>query len=339
MALVKVVAGYRAMFVVGPLSAAILVLATYGLGRRLGSPDMGVIAAWLVACSPSVISNMLVPMSDIPAAAGMGAGRLPAVRTESGLRGRRGAGRRHRHVDSSQPRARSRRDGCLADLQAVARPDASITALPAHRRVHRGACPRSGDTGRPVLVALRVTAPLRLRTAWGLLRRVAHPAESSELPLVARRIPDTFAYLGLVGLALAIRWLWPHTPDRSMVVALGAFLVALWGQYAAFQLLSSWVYLRYVVASWPALMLGVAAVALLPLRWAGKPAIAVTADCDHLGGCVDVRFYRPQGRAHRAPGRTQVPGGRDARTRAHRGGVGRHRGAALRVHALLRRTR
>src|SRR5439155_12318257 len=36
MALIKVVAGYRAMFAVEPLSAAILVLATYGLGRRLG---------------------------------------------------------------------------------------------------------------------------------------------------------------------------------------------------------------------------------------------------------------------------------------------------------------
>jgi hypothetical protein len=52
-----------------------------------------------------------------------------------------------------------------------------------------------------------------------------------------------------------------------MVVALGAFVAALWGQYAAFQLLDAWVYLRYVVASWPALMLGVAAVALLPIRW------------------------------------------------------------------------
>src|ERR1700682_3602225 len=86
-----------------------------------------------------------------------------------------------------------------------------------------------------------------------------------------------FACLGLVGLALANRRLWPDTPDRSMVVALGAFLVALWGQYAAFQLLNSRVYLRYVVASWPALMLGVAAVALLPGRWAGKRATAVTA--------------------------------------------------------------
>ena len=113
----------------------------------------------------------------------------------------------------------------------------------------------------------------RNHVAWGAPDRATVRAYLSWLA----ESHTPLAYLGLVGLALASRRLWPDTPDRSMVVALGVFLVALWGQYAAFQLLSSWVYLRYVVASWPALMLGVAAVALLPVRMAGKPAMAITA--------------------------------------------------------------
>ena len=85
------------------------------------------------------------------------------------------------------------------------------------------------------------------------------------------------AYAGLVAIALPLRRLWPDAPDLSMVAALGALAATLWGQYSAFQLLTSWVYLRYVVASFPAIMLGVGAVGLLAVRWGGKAAIVVTA--------------------------------------------------------------
>jgi len=276
MALVKVVAGYRAMFVVGPLAAAILVLTTYGLGCRLGSPDMGVIAAWLVATSPSVIANMLVVMSDIPAAAAWAV----AVYLLFG-----------RSLGSAIGA------GLAAGIATLIRPNL---------------VPAAGVMGAWLIFKLWRDAPHRslsvLRIAGfiaGLVPGLAilailfswlygSPLSSGYGPLgeyydASHILPNLqsylswlgesqtpVAYLGLVGLALAIRWLWPRTPDRSMVVALGAFVAVLWGQYAAFQLLSSWIYLRYVVASWPALMLGVAAFALLPVRWAGKPAILVT---------------------------------------------------------------
>ncbi len=69
MAAIQAIAGYRAMFAIGPLSAGILVLATYGLGRRLGSGGVGLVAAWLTATSPTLIFQMLVPMTDVPPAA------------------------------------------------------------------------------------------------------------------------------------------------------------------------------------------------------------------------------------------------------------------------------
>jgi hypothetical protein len=276
MALVKIVAGYRAMFVVGPLSAAILVLATYGLGRRLGSPDMGVIAAWLVACSPSVLDNMLVVMSDIPAAAGWALafyllfGRSPRSAAGAGL---------------------------AAGIATLIRPNlvpaAGVMGAWLIFKLWRDPTRRSLHFRRTVgfiaglVPALAALAGLfwwlygsPVRSGYGPLGEyydASHilPNLHSYLSWLAES-QTPFAYLGFAGLALAVRRLWPLTPDRSMVVALGAFVMTLWGQYAAFQLLSSWIYLRYVVASWPALMLGVAAVALVPIRWAGKPAMLVT---------------------------------------------------------------
>ena len=59
------------MFLVLPLSAAILVLATHGLGHRLGSPSVGAIRAWLVATSRPVLSYD--PATDRRPAAAAGA--------------------------------------------------------------------------------------------------------------------------------------------------------------------------------------------------------------------------------------------------------------------------
>ena len=69
MALVKRMAGHCAMFGIVPVMAGLLVWATFGLGRRLGSPGAGVLAAWLVATSPAVILAALRPMTDVPVAA------------------------------------------------------------------------------------------------------------------------------------------------------------------------------------------------------------------------------------------------------------------------------
>lgn len=49
--------------------AGLLVGATYGIGRRLASPQVGAAAAWLVATCPVLLFMMASPMSDVPAAA------------------------------------------------------------------------------------------------------------------------------------------------------------------------------------------------------------------------------------------------------------------------------
>ncbi len=69
MAAAKRLAGYCAMFWVVPFSGGILILATFGIGRRLGEPGAGLLAGWLTATSPVFLYMLLQPMSDVPAAA------------------------------------------------------------------------------------------------------------------------------------------------------------------------------------------------------------------------------------------------------------------------------
>ena len=56
-------------YLVVPLCGALLVLATYWLGRRLFGAGAALAAAALVACSPVVVFESLVVMADVPAAA------------------------------------------------------------------------------------------------------------------------------------------------------------------------------------------------------------------------------------------------------------------------------
>src|SRR5262249_33750080 len=50
-------------------SFGLLVLATFGIGRRLGDDLIGLIGAWLVATSPVVLFMSVAPMTDVPVAA------------------------------------------------------------------------------------------------------------------------------------------------------------------------------------------------------------------------------------------------------------------------------
>ena len=63
------VGGFQAKFMVVPLLAGLLVIATYGIGARLASPAAGLIGAWLVATSPALLFMMMPVMSDVPVSA------------------------------------------------------------------------------------------------------------------------------------------------------------------------------------------------------------------------------------------------------------------------------
>ena len=61
--------GYCAGAWVVPLCGALLVFSTYVLGRQLGRPRAGLLAALMVATSPTLLYSLHAPMSDLPGAA------------------------------------------------------------------------------------------------------------------------------------------------------------------------------------------------------------------------------------------------------------------------------
>ena len=69
MAAALTIGGDPAIFLVVPLMGALTVWSTFALGRRLVSPAVGAASAWLVACSPIFLYQVVQPMSDVPAAA------------------------------------------------------------------------------------------------------------------------------------------------------------------------------------------------------------------------------------------------------------------------------
>ncbi len=69
LALFKWLGSQWAMRLVVPLCGGLLVGATFLIGRRLGSDQIGAGAAWLMATSPAMLFMLMWPMTDVPAAA------------------------------------------------------------------------------------------------------------------------------------------------------------------------------------------------------------------------------------------------------------------------------
>jgi hypothetical protein len=69
MALAERVSGPCGPYYVVPIFGGLLVWCGYLLGRRVASPAVGACAAVLLACSPPLLFHLVVPMSDVPAAA------------------------------------------------------------------------------------------------------------------------------------------------------------------------------------------------------------------------------------------------------------------------------
>jgi hypothetical protein len=85
--------------------------------------------------------------------------------------------------------------------------------------------------------------------------------------------------LGLVALVAPLRRWWPRTPDRTVLAAFAIVIALLWGFYCAYLEFDSWGYLRFLLPSWPLIMIGFGALAVRaaafgrPARWAAGIAI------------------------------------------------------------------
>ena len=267
MAGARLVAGPCAVFWVVPFAGAVLVLATYGLGRQLSGPATGVPAAWLVATSPVFLRMLAEPMTDVPVAAAWAAAfffvfegtLLPAL-----------AG------------------GLAAGIAILIRPNlaplAGVAALWLVWKVSREEKSRRANRVRELAAFIAGLAPGILltgaiqaylygspfRSGYGTVDSIFDRSRFfSNLANYAQwvsGIQTPLALLGLIAILLPFKWVWRSSPDRSKVAAGGMVVVVVWVTYCLYLVFDNNCYLRFLLTAWPFMMIGVVMLLQLPAR-------------------------------------------------------------------------
>jgi 4-amino-4-deoxy-L-arabinose transferase-like glycosyltransferase len=265
LAAAKRIAGEPGKYAVLPISGAILVLATFGLGRRLGSPAAGVIAAAFVAASPTVLHAATVMLSDLPTAAAWAAalyfvlGGTARSALVAGLAAGIAVLTRPNHLPLAVVLA-------LVYVDRARGPAARSAALRHLLLFSAGAAAGIGAAaavnaalyGSPFLTGYRpLSVSFSLANVVPNLWR--YPAWISQLE-------TPFVLLGFVALVLPMRRLWPARGRPAEVLLLALFSAVLLSLYLVYIVFGSWEYLRFIVALWPPMMVGAAALVALLLR-------------------------------------------------------------------------
>jgi dolichyl-phosphate-mannose-protein mannosyltransferase len=285
----KLLGGQDAMFCVVPLCGGLLILATYGLGRRLGSGWVGVIGAWLVASSPVVLAHMLVTMTDVPVAAAWAAAFYLLLGTK--LSSAAGAGLLSGAAILIRPN--------LAPLAAVMGTHYAFRMRDAKaRRLAVGQLLVFGTTALPGALAVAAInqhlfgSPL-VSGYGGLGDLFAWTRVAANLRNYLGWLVDAHTPVVLFGLAaifVPLRRLWPETQDRSVFIVIGTFVIVLWTIYCAWLVFDTWYFTRFLLSSWPFIMLGVGAVAMALFRTA-VPFIKPAIICSVIAlGIVQIQF-------------------------------------------------
>lgn len=259
MAAAKTIGGHQAIFWVVPIAGGLLVLATYAIGEYLATTSVAVAGAALVATSPIVLQMLMVPLTDVPVAA-VWAWALVAL-----------CGRSVTRAGGA---------GVLAAVATMIRPNLAPLAItlmalevpglirPGQRKraVARVAAFIAGWAPGVIVVALinRHLYGSPWVSGYGPLREyfdAAHvlPNLRNYLTWIATS-QTPLAVAGLVAACWPARVLWRSDVPRRLLVVIAAFVVALWTQYCFYTVFDVWWYLRFLLAAWPFMMLGLAAV-------------------------------------------------------------------------------
>lgn len=258
----KAVGGQPAMAVVVPLCCAVLVLATYGIGRRMRGPLAGTIAAWFAATSPVVLMMSTATMSDVPAGAAWGSafyfliGDTPWAALAAGLAAACAitirpnvfflAGIMGLWFFVRQQPGTSRggiwrgriRDATLFSLGVLPGP-----VFIAWVFNHLYGSPFSSGYGSVADLVDRANI-------WPNLQRYFHWAVDSQ-PVV---LPAAFAGLVLVPFVFS-------SSNSRRAMTIGATMVlATVAEYAIYGVFDAWWYLRFFLVIWPLLVVAAAAV-------------------------------------------------------------------------------
>ena len=268
----KIVAGHCAMFWVTPLSGVLLVWMTFAIGRKLGSPTIGLAAAWLVATSPAVLAMLVSPMSDVPAAAfwttaiffalgesesaaltaGLASSVAILIRPNlaplalllavwTGLK----IDSRQSTVDNHQSSIDNRRSTIDARRSTIlfltgVFPAVLFVAVLNYRLYGSSFSSGYGDLG----------ALFSLSNIGINIRQYGRWLVQSQTPL---------AVFGIGALFLPVRPIWPTHAWRHAARLFAGFVLMVWALYLAYVPFDAWWFLRFLLPCWPAMCLGSAA--------------------------------------------------------------------------------
>ncbi len=264
MAAAKAFGGQRGLFLVVPIAGALLVLTTWGIGRRVGMSGAGLVAAWFVLASPVVLYMTALPMTDVPVAACWALVFYFSLGRSSG--------------DAAAA-------GLAAALALLIRPNLGwLSAIPAAWILRSPR--RAAWFAVPVVIAIGVTGVVYsrlygspLQSGYGELGHFFGWANvTTNLVQYSRWLFETqtpLAFVGLAPLALPAAAIWPGVPDRRVVWLMGAFAAALFGFYCFYLPFDAWWFLRFLLPAWPFMMLGLAAVLLASARRFGPAGVVL----------------------------------------------------------------
>ena len=268
-AAVNGLAGFDAMYLVVPFFGGLLVLATYGIGRRLGSTGAGLIGAMLVAASPAVLFMLMPPMTDVPVAAAWAATFY--LLTGGSARHALGAGLTGAVALLIRPN--------LAPLAAIA---GLYYLPPLFASATRGRAFRHGVLFSLGLLPGAVAVGF-LNNTWYGSPFLSGYGRLSDLFGWAHLGPNLGRYLtwlvesqspvalvGMAALLIPARWLWPGLAERRRLVIAALFVYSTWAQYLAYLVFDAWWYLRFLLTAWPFMMAGVGAAAMAFWRPGGR---------------------------------------------------------------------
>ena len=247
MAVLRMIGGPCAVFFVVPICAAGLVLATYALGLRVGSPLAALAAAVLTTLSPTVLYMVLWPMSDVPVAAFW---LLALVFTA--------VAERQRPVTS----------GIMTGLAILVRPNLAplaivplaLLVLPRMRGDRRALVGAASAFAIPVAAFAAVVALINNHLYGGPLRSgYGATGDASTLYSIGNVLPNARLYtawllesegvLTAVSLAAVVVELVRRRSATRILLAI--FVLAVVASYLPYIVFESWWYLRFMLPALP----------------------------------------------------------------------------------------
>ena len=268
MALFKAIGGHPALFLVVPITAALLVWSTFAIGRELGSSALGLGGAWLVATSPAFLTMTKEPMSDVPAAAfwAVATWMTCSVRLQADL--------------EQRSRSTAVLAGVAAAIAILIRPNlVPLAAVLGASMVWPRADQSLRDRVRafvafsvPVVVACLAIAWINqslfgspLASGYGAtgqlfsFANVLTNAQRYGGWLTETQTPIVFA--GLIPLLVPSSRFWQRPGGSFCALLLAAIAGTVFAIYAFYIPFDAWWFLRLLLPAWPALGVGTSAFA------------------------------------------------------------------------------